>query len=180
MKPLETIQAFDEFLSDKNESLSAVVVGGGALYLLGVITRETQDIDVLEPLLSEKITGIAKEFAAKSQERLGVRLKPGWLNNGPRSLLDILPNDWQDRAQKIFSGKALTLFSLGRQDLLKTKLFAFCDRDQDKHDCLMLCPSREELLDSVDWVKNQDKNPGWPKHVETSLKALAKDLGYEL
>ena len=41
-------------------------------------------------------------------------------------------------------------------------------------------PAREEIRAATDWVKEQDGNPGWPKHVDEVLVNLAKALGYEL
>lgn len=174
------IKVFDQFLHAKGESFSGVIVGAGALVLIGITTRNTKDIDVLDPMLPAHIQELADDFV-KVQENFDIHgLKPNWLNNGPRSLLDVLPSDWPDRSQKIFSGKALTLFSLGRSDLLKTKLFAYCDRGRDIDDCIAINPAREELLEALDWVKNQDQNPGWPRHVEASLTSLARKLGYDL
>ena len=55
MKPHETIEQFDLFLTKQGLSLSAVIIGGSALSLLGVISRETRDCDVLHPQLPEGI-----------------------------------------------------------------------------------------------------------------------------
>ena len=104
----------------------------------------------------------------------------GWFNNGPISLKDKLPDAWRNRLQLAFKGKALTLHTLGREDLLRTKLLGLCDRGTDKTDCMAMSPTKEELKNAVAWVKEQDGNPGWPKHVDEALADLAKDLGYEL
>ena len=69
---------------------------------------------------------------------------------------------------------------LGRPDLLKTKLFALCDRDIDLEDCIRLAPSKEELIFSIAWVKSQDGHHKWPERVDIVLENLAKRLGYEL
>ncbi|MCG5055450.1 MAG: hypothetical protein KA712_20990 [Myxococcales bacterium] len=47
-----------------------------------------------------------------------------WLNNGPMQLSDVLPTGWRERVQPIFQGQVLALSTLGRPDLLKSKLFA--------------------------------------------------------
>src|SRR5689334_2548541 len=67
------------------------------------------------------------------------------LNNGPSSLVDILPDGWQQRVQLVFSGKALILRCLGRTDFLMSKLFALCDRGIDIGDCVAMAPTAEEL-----------------------------------
>src|SRR5450432_398179 len=120
MHPKETISAFDLFLTERGLTLDAVAIGGAALGLLGVIERETRDCDILYPALPEAIRRAAVEFAIETRRR-GGELDDEWLNNGPSSLADVLPPDWINRVQMIFSGAALTLRCLGRSDLLKSK-----------------------------------------------------------
>ena len=93
---------------------------------------------------------------------------------------DKLPWAWEKRLVPAFKGKALALYTLERQDLLKTKLQGLCNRGMDKADCIAMRPSKEELRAAIPWLKDQDGNPDWPKHVEGALADLAKDLGYEL
>ncbi|MBF0313904.1 MAG: hypothetical protein HQK50_17960 [Oligoflexia bacterium] len=179
MKPKEIIAEFDQYLHQRGQQLNAVVIGGAALALLGIITRETQDCDILDPNIPEDIQNSAKEFAQELSKR-GCDLKVDWLNNGPASLKDVLPPGWQLRLEKLYFGKSLSLQSLSRSDLLKSKLFAFCDRGQDLQDCIALKPTKEELRDALEWVKMQDANPGWPAHVESQFIKLARKLGHGL
>lgn len=179
MKPESIIPLFDSYLDKQRQSFQAIVVGGAALAIMGIIQRETQDCDILDPKIPDQIKEIAKEFAT-DMNRQGGFLKENWLNNGPISLRDDLPVGWENRVQEIYKGKALILFSLGRADLLKAKIFAYCDREQDRGDCIKLNPSREELLELKEWLAGRDGNLGWAAHVEASLRSLAKDLGYEL
>ena len=66
MKPRETLEAFDAFLAERGLRLDAVVVGGTALNLLGVVSRPTKDCDILYPQLPDEIGDAAKAFAAVS------------------------------------------------------------------------------------------------------------------
>jgi len=100
------------------------------------------------------------------------------LNNGPSSLVDILPQGWEERLQESFQGEALVLHTLGRRDLLKTKLFAYCDRGTDLADCLAMQPSAVELEDALAWVVKQDGNELWPAHVQHTFADLAERLGH--
>jgi Nucleotidyltransferase of unknown function (DUF6036) len=177
MKPKETIGAFDRFLFSSREAFSAIVIGGTALAILGVISRETRDCDILDPEIPEGIRKLAGEFAIE-QTRAGNVLREDWLNNGPSSLTKNLPAGWRNRVTPLFAGKALKLSTLGRSDLLRTKFFALCDRGTDRQDCLALKPSAEEIKECIDWVRYQDANPDWPKHVEVVLRSLAKELGH--
>jgi hypothetical protein len=42
MDPRETLEAFDRYLADRQLRLDAVVIGGAALNLLGIISRATK------------------------------------------------------------------------------------------------------------------------------------------
>jgi hypothetical protein len=105
-------------------------------------------------------------------------LRDDWLNNGPRSLVRVLPKGWEQRLQPAFRGKALVLLCLGRDDLLRSKLFALCDRGIDLEDCIALGPTRGELAALMPWVEEQDLNPDWPNHVRATLADLARRLGH--
>lgn len=67
MRPHETITAFDAFLAARGLKLDAVIVGGAALALLGVISRETRDCDVMVPNLPHEILEAAHAFAANQR-----------------------------------------------------------------------------------------------------------------
>ena len=137
MDPRRTLTAFDAYLAGRALRLEAVVIGGAALNLLGVVARPTRDCDILVPALAPAITEAARAFAAEMRTA-GDTLQDDWLNNGPASLARELPDGWRDRLQPLFSGAALELRALGRSDLLRTKLFALCDRGLDLGDCLAL------------------------------------------
>ncbi len=179
MKTKDTINQFDAFLADRGLTLTAVVVGGAALNLLDVISRETRDCDVIHPDLPEAIRQAARDFAKQIRTK-GDELQSDWLNNGPSSLSNLLPDGWMKRILPVFDGKAIHLSVLGRSDLLKTKLFAYCDRGTDLEDCLALNPTDDELTEALGWLKDQDAHPDWPRHVESTIKDLAKKLDHEL
>jgi hypothetical protein len=177
MKPSEIIPRFDAHLKNQDLTFEAVVVGGTALALLGVILRETRDCDILEPLLPEPVLEAAHSFA-RSLGQQGIILREDWLNNGPSSLASLLPGGWRDRVQLLHRGQAITLWTLGRPDLLKSKLFALCDRGTDLSDCLALQPTAKELEAAAPWLEVQDLHPGWPQHVHSTLEDLVRRLGH--
>ena len=103
-----------------------------------------------------------------------------WLNNGPIQLAALLPDGWRLRVCSTFDGAALQLTVLGRCDLLKTKLFALCDRGTDLADCVALAPDERELDDVEPWLVVQDANPLWPEHVRATIADLRRRLGHGL
>ena len=177
MKPRETIEGFDTFLVERGMTLDAVVIGGTALGLLGVVARQTRDCDILHPELPAEILAAAEQFA-KSRREVGDPLGDDWLNNGPASLADALPPGWIDRLQAAFDGAAITLRCLGRTDLIRSKIFALCDRGIDLMDCIALAPTEEELDEIEPWLAIQDLNTKWPAHVRAVLDDLRKRLGH--
>ena len=175
MTPKPTIEAFNLWLTKRSLKLEAVVIGGAALALLGVIDRQTRDFDILQPHLSKELLTSAKEFAQYLRSQ-GTELTSDWFNNGPTQVADLLPEGWRDRLQPLFNGSALTLTTLGRNDLLKTKLFALCDRGTDLIDCLALAPTKIELVEAIPWLEVQDAHPEWPEHVRITLNDLEERL----
>lgn len=169
----DLIERFDAHLFARELRFDCVVIGGGALVLAGVISRPTKDLDCLDPEIPEEILAAAREFARGVPE-----LWERWFNNGPRSLIRDLPAGWDQQLQLLFEGRSLVLRTLGRLDLLRSKLFAYCDRQQDIDDCLALAPTEDELRTCLPWLEERDANPMWPEHVRTSLKALGKELGH--
>jgi hypothetical protein len=108
----------------------------------------------------------------------GGKLKEDWLNNCPSSLAPLLPPRWELRLQEAFRGLVLVLRSLHRSDLLKSKLFALCDRGLDLPDGIALAPTPAELAEAIAWLDPQDLNPDWPTHVRATLGDLTRRLGH--
>ena len=49
MKVVSTLESFDLFLEKKGIKFEAIIIGGAALSVMSVITRETVDVDCLHP-----------------------------------------------------------------------------------------------------------------------------------
>ena len=94
MLPRPTIEAFDRHLLGLGLHFEAVVIGGSALGLMGIIERPTRDFDILVPELPQAIVAAAREFS-RAQREAGVELFEDWLNNGPKQLGDVLPLGWR-------------------------------------------------------------------------------------
>ena len=137
------IEQFDRYLLEKKLFFQAVIIGGGALNLLNITSRATVDIDFLDPIIPADIKKASISFA-KENETLGLNAEE-WFNNGPLNLVRDLPKDWRARTQIIYNGSNLKLYTLGRLDLLKTKLYAYCDRVKDLDDCVAMRPTLDEL-----------------------------------
>lgn len=179
MKPNSTIPRFDVFLAASGLRLEAIITGGAALAFLGLISRETRDCDLLEPDLTPEVLEASGRFAFEERAR-GEVLRDDWLNNGPSALIPLLPEGWRNRLQPVYQGQAIRLWTLGRPELLLSKLWALCDRGLDLGDCLALQPTPDELHQAEAWIVPQDLNPDWPQHVRGTLQDLARRLGHGL
>lgn len=177
MRPIDVIENFDKYLYQKKLNFQAVVIGGAALSILGVIKRETQDVDVLDPEIPTEILEASKHFARQFKIP-DTSLKENWLNSGPESLRRYLRVNWRTRLQPLYKGKAIIFQTLGRMDLIGTKILAYCDRGLDLNDCLDLKPTILELNELLPWVQGYDGNPNWPAYVEDQVNELKRRLGY--
>ena len=179
MNPRTTIEAFDLFLAAQGLRWDATILGGAALFFLDVVNRPTHDVDVLRPAIPDLIGTAAIAFAQESR-RNGNPLRDNWLNADAMPVGALLPEGWESRCQTVFSGQALRLESLGKADLLRTKLFAACDRGTDIADCVALRPLASELEQAARWVTLQDAHSGWPDHVAATVSDLARRLSHGL
>lgn len=143
-----------------------VICGGAALISLGIRSTSTMDIDVITPDLSQELIAVA----AVVGKQFG--LARDWFNNGPKSLVPLLPADWQRRLTPIFRGKRLSVDSLGRPELLLSKIFAEADRQEDLEDIMGLRPTRAELDAAATLVVTFDANPDWPAHVARTVERI--------
>jgi hypothetical protein len=168
------ISEFDKYLSKLRLEFEAIIIGGAALSILNVISRMTEDIDCIDPEIPEEIKFASIEFI-KLNPQFGL-VPEKFLNNGPITITKDLPDGWKTRTQIIFQGEAITFLTLGRSDLLKTKLDAMVHRGRDMDDVIAMKPTEKELEDSIDWVLNVDGGEYWPEMVSDAFNALRKKL----
>ncbi len=171
---IQVLKQLDEILVQQNStSIDLKVCGGGALCILGISFRQTRDLDVIVPDLPEEV-----KVAAKTVAKV-LNLRADWLNNGPASLVRDLQKGWEDRCEPIHAGRCVSISILGRLDLIASKLFAFCDRDEnDLEDLVVLKPTKEELNSLLAWTLERDGSEYWPKRVTERFLLLGKKLGH--
>ena len=122
----EELKKFDDYLFDNKLHFECIVIGGAALIQLGIIDRRTRDVDLLDPQIPKEIKEASISFA-KENPKLNL-IPEEWFNSGPESLKRDLPESWRSRIEVLMRGKALKIWTLGREDLLKTKLFGKASR----------------------------------------------------
>ena len=157
-----------------------ICCGGAAMLSLGLKGRRTNDVDLVQPSMSEELKTAAQEV----HERLG--LSQDWLNDGPRELVSVLPLDWLLLVELVYpvppcQESVLSLSRLGRRDLITTKLLAHVDRGTEKGsadlaDLLALAPTKQEVEWSGEQIRDYDANPGWNSFVKKVLTSVVRRL----
>jgi hypothetical protein len=166
--------------------LRLVVCGGSALIAAKLVTRATQDVDIVA-LMDERgelvdphpLPTVLLEAASEVAQILG--LKDDWLNDGPSrgegGLFQMgLPEGFVSRLFRKEYGRRLTVYFAGRKDQIHFKLYAAVDRGGYHIDDLVtLDPAEGELNQAARWAMSHDVSPGFRE----ALKVLLKELGYE-
>jgi hypothetical protein len=164
----EALARLGALLTERGQPFEVLAVGGGALLLLGLSARTTADLDViarrtghrwrraqpLPPALVQAVDDVATVLELESD-------KP-WLNDRPSFLFDMgLPKGWSSRTTTKRFG-VLVVHLLGREDLIKLKLWAATNslaperRDRDVGDLRRLAPTPEELSAGLRWCAGMD------------------------
>ncbi len=102
----KAIREFDKYLAKSKLSFEGVVIGGAALLVLEILDRQTKGVDCLYPKIPQEVKRASEDFAKESTD---LRIEEEWFNNGPSSLVQTLPEGWQDRLQPLFKGAVLQL-----------------------------------------------------------------------
>ena len=175
----EALETLGAVLSARGQPYDIVLIGGGALLLLGLIDRPTRDLDIVsridgdrwvegEPMPSPLAQAIADVASA-------LDLDGHWLNAGPTSLLLFgLPLGFADRVVIQRYG-ALTVRLAGRVDQVAFKLYAAVDQGpRSKHfkDLRLLSPTRDELLGAARWCQTHDTSGPFRDMLLQALAAL--------
>lgn len=184
----ELLMAVGEHLAAADETVAIVVVGGGALSIMGWVDRTTNDVDVIararreegrwvmgppEPLpdvLVEAVARVARDYG----------LPTDWLNTAVAMQWRTgLPGRFVEEVEWRAFG-ALEVGFAGRSSIIALKLFAAVDQGSESvhfQDLIALDPLDSELEDAADWVARQDPTPGFPALVEEEVANVRDALG---
>ncbi|MFN8205555.1 MAG: DUF6036 family nucleotidyltransferase [Solirubrobacteraceae bacterium] len=163
------LRALGEQLSLMGHEYDLVVIGGSALLALGLVSRSTQDVDVValaggaglhealplpQPLVEAR-DRVARDFA----------LPEDWLNSeAARDMLRLgLPDGFMERLARREYGPFLTVRYASRIDQIHFKLHATVDRGGGKHlaDLQALAPTADELARAARWARTHDPSEGF-------------------
>jgi hypothetical protein len=165
----EALTVLGDLLQDRGVAYDIVVIGGGALLLLGLIDRPTKDLDVVARVEGGRWLS-ARPFPEPLAQAVrdvaeALDLPENWMNPGPADLMDFgLPEGFAERARpQVFGGLAVRFAT--RSDQIAFKLYASADHwpDRSRHlaDLHQLAPSTEELLSAAAWCRSHDPSEGF-------------------
>lgn len=192
-RPLERgLETLGELLSEEKQTADLVLVGGGALLLLGELIRPTADLDVVatfkkgmleasHPLPDPLIRAVRRVGAALDLPHIPRDAKD-WLNAGPSHLTAIgLPDGFEDRLTVRTYG-ALTIRIASRRDLIALKIFSASDpqrasrRAIDLADLRKLLPTQDEVVQALRWCQRVD---GRPDFLRLDAAPVLAELGID-
>lgn len=174
------LSALGEQLAATGDAAHLVVIGGSGLLAIDVITRSTQDVDVValerhgQLVSADPLPPAIAGAAALVARDLG--LLPTWLNPGPTSLLKLgLPDGFASRLIAHVYGPALRVSFASRVDQIFFKLYAAADRREprDFADLRQLAPTPEELRAGARWARTHNM----PGPFDDALARTLADLG---
>ena len=157
-----------------------VVCRGSTLIALRLVTRTTQDVDVLATLENGHLhcARPLPEWLLTAAEavRSELSLPTHWLNDGPadENLFRLgLPVGMAERLVARDFGAALQVSFISRHDQIHFKLYAAADQG-GRHftDLRKLNPASEELLAAARWTFTQDISDAFRQGVVEVLQAL--------
>ena len=121
-------------------TIQLTLIGGAAGILTGELppTRTTTDCDVIRAEPTESWSALLHLAAQLARER---GLPTDWFNDRITQL-DVLPSSWRKRRVSVGTFGRIKVWSVGRRDLIATKVFA--GRMQDRADVQDMNPTAEE------------------------------------
>ena len=183
----EALQLLGERLRLKRaDPVRLVVCGGSALIALNLVSRSTNDVDVVA-MVSENGELFSPvpfpEILADAVDEVAtlLKLQADWLNYGPSSnagglFQSGLPDGLLHRAHQSEYGAHLQVFFIDRRDQVFFKVFAAADRlGVHVDDLVALNPTPEEMEAAALWCMTHDPSDGF----RGILISMFEELGYE-
>jgi hypothetical protein len=163
------LTALGEQLASTGDAYDLIVIGGSALLALNLVSRPTQDVDVVALIQDEEFDEampLPEPLAtARDQVARDLDLPGDWLNSqAAQDMLRLgLPSGFMSRLTRRDYGPALTVRWASRVDQIHLKLHATVDRGGGKHfaDLLALQPTSDELILAARWTRTHDPSEGF-------------------
>ena len=128
---IQRLKDLDEeasLLFGEAERLHMVIVGGGALILMELLSRATHDIDVLDS--SRKLHSLMESYD---------------INTRVQTYINNFPYNYEDRLKPLpIRGRKIDFFTASLEDIVIAKLFSY--RDTDRQDIIT-----DAVIKALNW-----------------------------
>ncbi|MGH3442470.1 MAG: hypothetical protein ACRDUY_10615 [Nitriliruptorales bacterium] len=182
---VRTLEALGGTLADRGLDFHIAIAGAAALLLTEGLDHPTQDVDVVAvapsgtPLRSSQQLELPLDLVRAAEDVAAVMgLDRDWLNAGALGVLfDRLPEGYEDRLRPTRFGN-LTVSVLGRQDLVRLKLWAAADEGPGSRHHVALVQmglSAAEVDDAEAWVNGLSRGGAYPG-IDDVLQAVRRSL----
>ena len=188
----EGLAELGALLARETKSADLVLIGAGALLLLGEIARSTADLDAVARFDNGTLRASRPfpDFLVAAIRRVGAALDlphlprddKDWLNSGPSHLTTLgLPDGFEERLL-IRHYDTLTIRIASRYDLIAFKFFAATDAQRanrrviDRADLQALKPTADEIRHALSWCARVD---GRMEFLELDAAPLLIELGFD-
>ncbi|MGD1085407.1 MAG: hypothetical protein ABSA47_11755 [Verrucomicrobiota bacterium] len=167
--------------------LNVAVCGGTALIAVGLVSRATEDVDIIALLRVDQVNieVLAEKSLPADVERLvaeiGIELhiREDWFNFHASPLVAFgFPPNMTNRLIKKSYGACLTVYFINRFDQVHFKMYAAMDpKDGTRHlgDLLDLKPKEHEVRAAVSWLLGREASPEF----KAALRQVLERIGYE-
>lgn len=164
---IHQLKLLDSHLTEKT---TLVVCGGMAVALAFGGTRNTIDIDIIAP--TPLGTDVHNAIAAVSKI---TGADHDWLNDSAKGFAEYLPQGWESRLVPINQEfNHLSLFSLGKPDLIMLKLKAARERDLADIETLKINDEDVRII-----LGNLPRIEKFDKKTALHIKLQLEEWGYE-
>ncbi|NOQ23460.1 MAG: hypothetical protein GQ565_12545 [Candidatus Aegiribacteria sp.] len=166
-------------------SIRLVVCGGSALIAMGLVSRITDDVDIVALVDAHQQLISPVPFPGYLEESIKevailLNLHEHWLNYAPSSdsgglFQTGLPEGLLARAHRKDYGSHLTAYFIDRIDQIHFKVYASADSlGVHVDDLILLDPSHQEMENAARWCMTHDPSEGF----RMILISMYEQLGY--
>lgn len=149
------IQAFNRLNSLLKKPVKLILGGGTAMIMAHQFPLSTSDVDAVSK--NSSLLEIENEIKQVGAE---LNLPADWLNPHFSSFMFVLPDDFETRLIQVFSEKFLSVYALGKEDMILMKCFAHRVKDIGHTKFLLQKTANIKLVENQIELLKQKKIPG--------------------
>ncbi len=149
------IQAFSRLNSLLKKPVKLILGGGTAMIMAHQFPLSTSDVDAVSK--NSSLLEIENEVKQVGAE---LNLPADWLNPHFSSFMFVLPDDFETRLIQVFNENFLSVYALGKEDMILMKCFAHRAKDIGHTKFLLQKTSNIKIVENQIELLKKKKIPG--------------------